>query len=47
MPMSGDFFKAQKVLENPGQVTWEDVQAYRSRVEDWKQFGGTFSNPLS
>ncbi len=31
-----DFLKAQKVVENPGQVMWEDVEAYKKRVEDLK-----------
>ena len=53
---TGDYLKAQKVLEKPGQVTWQDVEAYKKRLEDWKwaqseyekrNQSGTSSTPLS
>lgn len=45
---AGDYHLAKKVLDNPGQVTWENVQAYKRRLEDlkWAQnkYGDEFDN---
>lgn len=52
---AGDYHLAKKVLDNPGQVTWENVQAYKRRLEDWQWAqnmglhatqSGTSSTPL-